>query len=115
MLLGISIGINVILVWYTRKLIVNLKYAFNNVDEMQNLLNEYSDLLEPLANMENYYGDPALASAIANTKLVIQTCKVYKKTILEGTNEEIDEIKETDKQAQEEIPKRGAVISSVAP
>lgn len=120
LLLGLSIAVNIIFVWYTRKLIKNLNYAFNNVDEMQKLLNEYSDLLEPLAALENYYGEPAIDSAIANTKLVIQACKVYKNTILEGDDEEKQENQkdsETKKQIEnspkEELPKRGAVISSV--
>ncbi len=120
LLLGASIGVNVVLIWYTRKLIANLNYAFNNVDEMQKLLNEYSDLLQPLATLENYYGEPAITSAIANTKLVIQACKVYKNTILEGNDEEKQENQkdsETEKQTEipqkEEMPKRGAVISSI--
>lgn len=87
-LLFLSMIGNGVLIWYTRKLIQNLYYAINNVDEMQKLLNEYADLLIPLANMENYYGDPALSSAIANTKLVIDACRIYKKTVIENYNEE---------------------------
>lgn len=87
-LLGISIGINIILVWYTRKLIKNLYYGINNVDELQKLLNEYVVLLEPILNMENYYGDPIITSTIANTKMVVEACGVYKNSILENYDEE---------------------------
>lgn len=115
LLLIFSLVANVIFIWYTRRLVQNLYYGVNNVDEMQKLLEEYAVLLEPLANMENYYGDPALSSAIANTKLVIQTCKVYKKALLEGTNEETEEIEEAAKKAQEATPQTGATISAVRP
>lgn len=88
LLLVLSLAGNVILIWYTRKLIQNLYYGVNNIDEMQKLLNEYAELLVPLANMENFYGEPALSSAIANTKLVIDACRVYKKTIIQNYDEE---------------------------
>ena len=119
LLLVISLAVIGILVWYTRKLVNNLNYAVKNMDDMQQLFTEYGNLLEPLANLENYYGEPAIDSAIANTKLVIQACGVYKKTVLEGTDEETQENSETAKEVKEtvkeEIPKRGAVISSVRP
>ena len=99
-LLLLSLSGNVILIWYTRKLIQNLYYGVNNIDEMQKLLNEYASLLEPLANMENYYGDPALSSAIANTKLVIDACRIYKKTIIENYDEENQESQETTETAE---------------
>jgi hypothetical protein len=94
LLLGISIAGNIILVWYTRKLVKNLYYGVKNVDEMQKLLSEYSSLLEPLLTMENYYGDPAITSAITNTKLVVDVCKTYKKSIIESQDEEIKETEE---------------------
>lgn len=118
LLLVISLTISGILIWYTRKLVNNLNYAVKNMDDMQRLFDEYGRLLEPLANLENYYGEPAIDSAIANTKLVIQACGIYKKTVLEGFNEEIQETEEnTDaskESAKEEMPKRGAVISGIS-
>ena len=94
LLLILSLAGNIILIWYTRKLIQNLYYGVNNIDEMQKLLNEYADLLAPLANLDNFYGEPALSAAIANTKLVIDACRVYKKTIIENYNEENQENQE---------------------
>ena len=88
LLLILSLAGNVVLIWYTRKLIQNLYYGVNNIDEMQKLLNEYAELLAPLANLDNFYGEPALSAAIANTKLVIDACRVYKKTIIENYDEE---------------------------
>ena len=93
-LLILSITVNVILFWYTRKLIQNMYFGANNIDEMQKMLNEYADLLSPLANMENYYGDPAITSAVANTRLVADACRVFKKTLIENYDEENQENEE---------------------
>lgn len=101
-LLLISIVFNGILIWYTRKLVQNLYYGVNNIDELQKLLNEYASLLEPLSTMENYYGDPAITSAVANTKLVIEACKVYKKTIIESYDEENQENQEGQETQEEQ-------------
>ncbi len=105
LMLGVSIAINIIFVWYTRKLVQNLYYGINNVDELQKLLNEYCILLEQLANIENYYGDPAITSAIANTKMVIEACKGYKNSIIESENEEENKKEE---QADQESDKKEA-------
>jgi len=101
LLLILSLVGNGVLIWYTRKLIQNLYYGVNNIDEMQKLLNEYADLLNPLATMENYYGEPAIDSAIANTKLVIEACRVYKKTIIENYDEENQENEEGQENQEE--------------
>lgn len=94
LLLVLSLAANIILVWYTRKLVQNLYYGVKNADEMQKLLSEYASLLEPLLTMENYYGDPAINSAIANTKLVVDACKTYKNSIIESQDEETQKNKE---------------------
>lgn len=96
LLLLISMAVNGILIWYVYKVLQNLRFGINNIDELQKLLNEYSSLLQPLANMENYYGDPAIDSAVANTKLVIEACKVFKKTIIEDYDEESQENQEAE-------------------
>lgn len=116
-LLAISLAINGMLIWYVRKMVQNMSYAINNVDEMQKMLNEYAVLLQPLATMENYYNDPALTSAINNTLLVVDACKVFKKTmIVSGDEENQDQETKENSQTDEKEQKaafRGATIGSV--
>lgn len=88
LLLLLSLAANGILIWYTRKLIKNLLYGVKNVDEMQKLFDEYVTLIQPLATMENYYNDPAITSAINNTNVIIEACKMYKTTMIEQIDEE---------------------------
>jgi hypothetical protein len=114
-LLLVSLIVNGVLLWYVRKLIENLNYGIKNVDELQKFLDEYVSLLEPLAQLENYYGEPAIDSAIANTKLAIQACKGYKNSIIESQDEENKE-NETSEEAkkQEVAPQRTATIGPIS-
>lgn len=107
-LLFVSLAANAVLVWYTRKLIQNLYYGVSNIDEMQKMLNEYAELLEPVATMENYYGDPAITATVANTKLVVEACKVFKKTIIKDYDEENQENQEDeDEEGRKETDQKG--------
>lgn len=78
----LSLTANVILVWYSKKLVKNLWNGVNNIDELQNLLLDYSNSLESLYQLEQLYEDENIKVAIANTKLMIEACRVYKSTIL---------------------------------
>jgi hypothetical protein len=115
LLLGISLAVNGIFIWYTRKLVQNLYYGVNNIDELQKLLNEYASLLEPLLTMENYYNDPAITSAITNTKMVAEACKVYKNSIIESQDEENKENQNSEEaKKQEAAPQRTATIGPIS-
>ena len=89
-LLVLSIIGNGILIWYTRKLIKNLKFGIENVDGFQKMLEEYCAGLEGVVQMEQYFADETITVAIKNTKLVIEACKAYKTSILE-TDESQDD------------------------
>jgi hypothetical protein len=111
-LLLLSVTGNIILVWYVRKTIQILSHGIENVEELQGLLNEYASLLEPLANMENYYADPAITSAVANTKLVVDACRVYKTTLIRNYDEEDTE--DTGQEEDKKEPRKAqAKINSI--
>lgn len=103
----LSVAVNIVLIWYVRKVVQMMAYGIENVEELQKLLNEYAGLLEPVATMENYYGDPAITSAVANTKLVIDACRIYKQTLIRNHDEEDTEegFEEQEAPRQEESPK----------
>jgi len=82
LLLILSLTINCILFWYVRKLIEKLNYGVNNVDQLQELLEEYSKNLQSMLEMEMYYGDETMIATVNNTKMVIDLCRGYKKTIM---------------------------------
>jgi hypothetical protein len=66
-----------------RKLIKNLNNGVKGVDDLQELLQEYTVLLEGMLQLDQYYGDDTVNGAVKNTKLVIEACKFYKKSVLD--------------------------------
>jgi hypothetical protein len=89
-LLLVSLTANGILVWYTKKLIKNLFYGIKNAEELQNLLNQYADSMQSLYELEQFYGDETIKTAIANTKMVVEACRIYKDSIIEKQEEKVD-------------------------
>jgi hypothetical protein len=86
-ILFLSALINIVLIWYCRKLVKNLWYGISNVDELQKLLNEYSNSLQSVYELEEFYGDETIKIAIENTKLIVEACRVYKETIIQKQEE----------------------------
>jgi hypothetical protein len=84
----LSLVCNGILIWYIRKLVQKLSYGVDSVDQLQELLYEYSEGLEGVYELQEYYGDDTIKAAIANTKIVIEACKAYKSTIIEKEGQE---------------------------
>lgn len=87
-ILLLSLAANTILVWYCKKLIKNLWYGVKNVEELDKLLVEYSNSLQSLYDLEQYYGDDTIRVAIENTKLIIEACRVYKDSIIQKQEED---------------------------
>lgn len=87
MLFALSAAGNAILVWYIRRLIKNLNNGVKGIDDLQALLEEYTGLLEGMVQLDQYYGDDTINGAIKNTKLVIEACKFYKKSVLDIEDE----------------------------
>jgi|LakMenE01Jun11ns_1017448.scaffolds.fasta_scaffold9891912_4 hypothetical protein len=79
----LSLITNILLVWYIQKLVNNLKSGVKNIDELQELLEEYSSSLQEMSNLDEYYGDTTINGAVKNTKMVIEACKFYKNSVLE--------------------------------
>lgn len=89
--LVLSLTANGILVWYCRKLIKNLWYGVNNVDQLQNLLNDYANSLQSIYELEEFYEDDTIRAAINNTKTIAEACRVYKNTLIEKQDEDDSE------------------------
>jgi hypothetical protein len=89
-LLLISLTANAILVWYCRKLIKNLWFGINNVEGLQSLLNEYAESMQSLYELEQFYGDETIKTAINNTKMVVEACRIYKESIINKQEQKID-------------------------
>ena len=57
-LLGISVIINGFAVWYIRELLIRFKFYSENTGQLFTNLQEYTDHLQRVNQMEVYFGDP---------------------------------------------------------
>jgi len=98
-LLFLSLIGNILLIWYVKKFVKEsssqvlfltdqLKITSDNIDQMQLLFEEYSEILKEVYSLEEYHEDEIIKTVIGNTKMVIDMCKAYKKTIFSTNKEE---------------------------
>ena len=59
-LLILSVALNIFAVWYVRELLVRFKFYSENTTELFTNLQEYTEHLEKVNQMEVYFGDPTI-------------------------------------------------------
>ena len=92
-LLGISIIINGFAVWYIRELLIRFKFYSENTGQLFTNLQEYTDHLERVNQMEVYFGDPTIQGLLEHSRDVTVTVAEYL---------DIFSLEEEDLDAQEE-------------
>ena len=73
----ISLSINVLLIWYIRKMLTKLLYVSDSIGSLLVSAKDFSDHLEGLHAMEMYYGDETLGSLIKHSKQVIEDIREF--------------------------------------
>ena len=91
--LVISLSINVVLVWYIRKMLTKLLYVSDSIGDLMVSAKNFSSHLDGLHAMEMYYGDETLGSLIKHSKQVIEDIKEFE-DIYTLTNEGLEEDEE---------------------
>ena len=91
--LAISVSINVLLVWYIRKMLTKLLYVSESIGSLLTSAKSFSDHLGGLHAMEMYYGDETLGSLIKHSKQVIEDIKEFE-DIYTLTNDGLEEDEE---------------------
>jgi hypothetical protein len=95
-LLGISVIINGFAVWYIRELLIRFKFYSENTGQLFINLQEYTDHLERVNQMEVYFGDPTIQGLLEHSRDVTVTVAEYL---------DIFSLEEEDLDAQEEEEK----------
>lgn len=90
-ILLLSITLNVLLAWFTRK--VQTEYILfirDNLEALSQMHNEFNEHLEVVNNMEMYFGDQTLVGLLEHSKFVKdQTAEFL--LVLQGLDEEAEE------------------------
>ena len=105
MLYGIfsfSVLLNVVLVWYSRRLVVDLSDISQEVEEVITDLKVYHNHVEKIYNLETFYGDETLRALLEHSKAVSERVgnfttlfsQIEDEEVTEGIEEELDEQKE---------------------
>ena len=76
-LLGISVIINGFAVWYIRELLIRFKFYSENTGQLFINLQEYTDHLERVNQMEVYFGDPTIQGLLEHSRDVTVTVAEY--------------------------------------
>ncbi len=91
--LVLSVSINVLLIWYIRKMLQKLLYVSDSIGTLMVSAKNFSTHLDRLHAMEMYYGDETLGSLIKHAKEVIEDIREFE-DIYTLTNEGLEEDEE---------------------
>jgi hypothetical protein len=90
-LLLLSITINGLLFWYTRKLLEKLSVFTEGVIEFRTKLQELAAHLESVHQLEMFYGEPVLQRLIQHMKLTVIEIKMFSDSFIISEGEEKEE------------------------
>mgnify|MGYP001374064118 CR=1 FL=1 len=82
LILGVSILLNIILVWYIYKLLRNLIDFEDQFQEMKVKLIEFATHLRGINKVESFYGDPTITALIQHMKKLSQDIEEYSKIMV---------------------------------
>jgi hypothetical protein len=75
----ISIAVNSVLIWYIKKAIERLFLTSENLSSIIDIIDEYSEHLKSVYELELFYGDETLSGLLKHTKLISAELKKYEK------------------------------------
>ena len=91
----LSIFINVLLLWYIRKMLSKLLPVSDNMGNLVEDLASYQNHLQQLYEMEMYYGEPSIKQLIVHSRQIIEHVKQFS-DVYNIVSERVDEVQETE-------------------
>ena len=100
--LALSVLLNIFFIWYTRKLLSNLLYISNNINDLYDGVLSFRNHLNKVYELELFYGDETLKALLRHAKQMAELFDEYESILLlTDDDEEEEEIEETDGGAEE--------------
>ncbi len=90
-LLLLSLIVNGLLFWYTRKLLEKLSVFTEGVIEFRAKLEQLAGHLESVHQLEMFYGEPVLQNLIKHMKLTVTEIKMFSDSFIISEGEEKEE------------------------
>ena len=82
--LSLSVIVNVLLIWYARKLLQKLAFFSEDITDINEDLEIFSEHLVNLHAQETYYGDETLQHLIEHSKTIVEDVQQFKDLYLIG-------------------------------
>ena len=82
MILGVSILLNLTLMWYIYKLLKNLIDIEDQFMDMKTKLIEFATHLRAINKVESFYGDPTITALIEHMKKLAQDIEEYSRIMV---------------------------------
>ena len=99
--LSMSLLINVIMFWYSRRLTQRLSFIYSNIEDVSKLLSNYRVHLKSVYQMEMFYGDETLKFLMDHTVSISKLLEDFEDQ--EFFLEEFEESEEDPQQQEEQI------------
>ena len=96
-LLSLSLVVNGLLFWYTRKLLEKLSVFTEGVIDFRIKLQELAGHLESVHQLEMFYGEPVLQKLIQHMKLMVIEIKMFSDSFIVSEGEEKEEVNDEEK------------------
>tara|TARA_R110000824_G_C15216854_1_gene677176 strand:+ start:98 stop:508 length:411 start_codon:yes stop_codon:yes gene_type:complete len=76
-ILSLSIGVNIFLFWYLRRLLAKFIFISGNLNDLVKMINVYQNHLKQVYSMEMFYGDETLEHLMTHTRDLSEILKDY--------------------------------------
>lgn len=97
----LSVLLNIFLFWYLIQLVSRLVLFQEEIDLFAEKLDEYSNHVDILYNLERFFGDETLANLLRHSKAMASECKGFQSLIKTGEIEEEFEEEDYAEEAQQ--------------
>tara|TARA_Y100000034_G_C6624155_1_gene272194 strand:- start:79 stop:381 length:303 start_codon:yes stop_codon:yes gene_type:complete len=72
-----SLLLNIALIWYARNVLLKLLFVSENIGDLLDLMENFSEHVEGVYNLETYYGDEVLQGLVQHSKDIVEDIKEY--------------------------------------
>jgi len=95
--LTLSVIINLLLLWYIKGILTKLLFISENSDDLLNILDNFSNHLNAIYELETFYGEPVLEHLVQHSRQIVDEIKDYSE-IYTLTDEPDDLLEEEDEE-----------------
>lgn len=101
-LITLLITINIMLVWYIKKLLNIISDTTEGIKDMKEAISAFSEHLQMIYKQETFYGEPMIERLIKHSKILVQEIEQFIKVFLVSN----PQIEETDNDNNEKKTKQ---------